>query len=156
MGDSFEEIAEKYPIVEPNDLRGFITDISGSVVSILLVSTAAYNELSPLYRHQNLNSIVHEGNLEDIPPSDFEEEAALGLPYDTDVGDDDLAGEIPDDPRLAYQLNIMKLTRIGAAVQTDAMFRALDGIGRGVVDRLFLGEAVQTSSHLGIRMLMTR
>ena len=102
-------------------------------------------ELLPL---QSLNQILQAESLDDLPPTDVAN--ADSFQYDTDIDSD-----IPDNKEVAYERNIMKITREKAVDQINEMSSMVDEIGRTVVANQIVGETVSTNTK-GVRIIMTR
>ena len=98
---------------------------------------------------QSLNLILQAESLDDLPPTDVAN--AESFLYDTDIDSD-----IPDNPDVAKEQNILKITRQSAVDQINEMSALVDDIGRTVVASQIEGESVTTNSPKGVRIIMTR
>ena len=142
------------PVSDPDALVPFIEGTTGSVFNIIEVQARSGSRIFALVScHmrmslQSLNQILQAGSLDDLPPTDVAN--ADNFLYDTDID-----GEIPDNPDVAKERNILKITRQSAVDQINEMSSLIDDIGRTVVANQIVGETVSSNAK-GVRIIMTR
>jgi hypothetical protein len=131
MADGFSKIETN----DPPKLRTFIEGVSSSVVSIM----------------DSLVDILYNNDPNEIPPADYE--AAINMPYDTDIPDDENA-DIPDNQADALRANAYKLTRISAVKQAKEMVSLIDTIAATAIVNMVEGEEMRTKTPMGMQMIM--
>lgn len=77
------------------------------------------------------------------------------MEYDSALGEGE-HGFIPDSAEIAMRRNVMQLTKFRAVDQINKMTDMVDDLGKTVVMSSIVGEEIQTSSPVGVKMIMTR
>lgn len=132
MSDGFKDVDQN----DPEKLQEFITDVSGSVMSIM----------------ENLNSILYADDPDQIPLTDFEK--AKNMPYDTDIPPDN--ADIPDDPDEALKYNALQHTKIQAEGQVKQMVDLIDEIAKTTIVGMVENEEMRTNTPEGMQMILTK
>ena len=143
-------------VSDPDALVPFIEGTTGSVYNIIEVDEDDREDIENIRSMilinesslQSLNQILRAGSLDDLPPTDVAN--AESFEYDTDIDSD-----IPDNKEMAYEQNILKITREKAVDQINEMTALIDDIGRTVVANQIVGETVASNAR-GVRIIMTR
>ena len=137
MSDGFKGLNTETEYPDTEDLNQFVKNLLSSTVSIA----------------ESINDVLYYNDPDAIPLTDFER--AADMPYDTDIGEGDMAN-VAESDEAAFRLNVLTNTRNAAIKQINTMVNLIDDISKTMVLNSVSGEENKVSTPLGAEMIVSK
>jgi hypothetical protein len=100
-----------------------------------------------------MHDVLYYNDPSKVPLTDFER--ASDLPYDTDIGEGDMA-DVASTPDEAFRLNVLSTTRTEAVKQVRQMVNLIEDISKTMVKNSVQGEETRITTSNGVEMVISK